>query len=104
VSKALEAGLSNGWDDWGEGGSGRTNKVQPWFDDGAQRAGTYSRQIATFRDAYTLLLEALDPLRAEKVRMLLYYCSSFLFLFVCDVSLSLLLTYCCMPACFSDMT
>ena len=100
MSKALEAGLSNGWDDWGEGGSGRTNKVQPWFDDGAQRAGTYSRQIATFRDAYTLLLEALDPLRAEKVRMLLYYCSSFLFsLFVCVWCFSLSLINLLLHAC-----
>lgn len=63
ISQALEAGLSNGWDDWGDG---TKSKVQPWFDDGDARAGSYAK-IDTFRDAYFLLEEALNPLRSDKV-------------------------------------
>lgn len=63
ISQALEAGLSNGWDDWGEG---TKSKVQPWFDDGEARASSYGK-VDSFRDAYSLLEEALNPLRADKV-------------------------------------
>jgi hypothetical protein len=43
-----------------------------------------------------------DSAELRKVRVLLYYCSSFLSLF-CDVSVSLLSIFCCLLA-FSDMT
>ena len=66
ISEALEAGLSNGWDDWGK--TDKRNKMaKPWFDDGKQRAGQYGK-VDTFRDAYFLLEEALNPLRSDKVR------------------------------------
>ena len=66
ISEALEAGLSNGWDDWGK--TDKRNKMaRPWFDDGKQREGQYTK-VDTFRDAYFLVEEALDPLRSDRIR------------------------------------
>ena len=68
ISEALEAGLSNGWDDWGEGSRSRNRnkKANLWYDDGKEREGQY-KKIDSFRDAYFLLEEALNPLRSDKV-------------------------------------
>lgn len=68
ISRALEAGLTNEWDNYKKKDVGKDNNIKPWFDDGSFLATP--DQIVTFRDAYFVLERCLNPLKKVSSEMI----------------------------------
>lgn len=68
ISRALEAGLTNEWDNYKKKDFGKDNNIKPWFDDGNVLSSP--EQIVTFRDAYFVLERCLNPLKKVSSEMI----------------------------------
>ena len=68
ISRALEAGLTNEWDNYKKKDFGKDNNIKPWFDDG--NFLSTPDQIVTFRDAYFVLERCLNPLKKVPSEMI----------------------------------
>ena len=67
ISRALEAGLTNEWDNYKKKDFGKDNNIKPWFDN---LVASTPDQIVTFRDAYFVLERCLNPLKKVSSEMI----------------------------------